>query len=648
MSLKSLIKEYFVNKENKKYEQLLAQKQVTYPLWLTQMEEVWRSGQTPKEVPEFVVLLFSEGEPAEYALRNIGACFASHPSAEIVYADEDVYENGTFQMPWFKPDWSPDLLESYLYTGSMLAVRMEHFQKIKSFYDKIDPASWEALFADRTGNVYRITDYEAVEKWLHHCVAVGYRKKSAAIAHLPQILFHAHGAKEQEKFFAPSAFLQSRRAALLKGFYENHVLAVPAGTPVVSVIVPSKDNPAVLEQCLQSLAKAADIPCEVIVVDNGSGEENKQKVQALLLNLPQMQGTGEKLTADYLYEPMEFHFSKMCNLGAAKARGELLLFLNDDVTLTEGGISELAVRALRTYTGAVGIRLLYPEGNRIQHAGITSLPMGPVHKLQGLQSDGAYYAKTGSVVGNFLAVTAACLMVEKAKFEAVGGFEDSLAIAFNDVDLCYKLAEQGYYNVCVNDKYAFHHESLSRGADESPEKVRRLLRERDVLFGRHPDYMERDPFYSPHLNHDGLDVRIAPAYQTSRNVCEKPTACARAKAFAKAREDECVMVRVEDVRDGVILGYSVVLGDDNACYEKKLLLQARDDGTVYHLPVVGQYRPDLEENLPDQTNVALGGFWVDVTGAELPAGEYRIGVLAGNRVNGVKLYHFSNRSVAIQ
>ena len=108
------------------------------------------------------------------------------------------------------------------------------------------------------------------------------------------------------------------------------------------------------------------------------------------------------------------------------------------------------------------------------------------------------------------------------------------------------------------------------------------------------------------------------------------------------------MVRVEDVRDGVILGYSVVLGDDNACYEKKLLLQAQDDGTVYHLPVTGQYRPDLEENLPDQTNVALGGFWVDVTGAELPAGEYRIGVLAGNRVTGVKLYHFSSRSVAIQ
>lgn len=291
------------------------------------------------------------------------------------------------------------------------------------------------------------------------------------------------------------------------------------------------------------------------------------------------------------------------------------------------------------------MKLLYPSDCRIQHAGITNLPMGPVHKLQTLTDDKVYYGKANRLVGNFLAVTAACLMVEKKKFLEVGGFETSLAVAFNDVDLCYKLYEAGYSNVCINDRYAYHHESLSRGADEPAEKVRRLLRERDILFSRHPGLYGRDPYYSDYLNRDGLDVRIVPGYPTSKNHCQKVTEGLTGTKLSAYREDPCLLVRVEDLRDHNLYGYTVVLGDDNSHYAFSLVLRQEESGQVLVIPLERQYRPDLEENLPDQRNVALGGFWVDVSGLNLQGGSYSIGMLAKSRVNRTRLLQFSNRSL---
>ena len=168
---------------------------------------------------------------------------------------------------------------------------------------------------------------------------------------------------------------------------------------------------------------------------------------------------------------MEFNFSKMCNLGAKAATGEYVLFLNDDIeAIDDVWLDAMLSHAQKKHVGAVGAKLYYPDSNTIQHAGITNLRLGPVHKMQFLQDVRPYYDGRNIFDCNVIAVTGACLMVRKTVFEECGGFSEDLAVAFNDVELCFRLYEAGYYNVQCNSAVLYHHESLSRGNDESKEK----------------------------------------------------------------------------------------------------------------------------------------------------------------------------------
>ena len=725
MGIKSLVKQMLTEKENKRYAGLLADRKCTYGKWLADREREWSSygvgaavrdsgaetiardfragaatGDSRAETTagdsagtmDFVLILASRGEIADYAIKNIGAYFAAHPEIQVLYGDEDVWEYrkesagvGVLEKkcPWFKPDWSPDLLDSCCYFGSLTAVRRNRWNEMFAFYERFYPGQWQRLFGSvaeeapmefqgegtgeehRTGGSpgqesrYEVTNLEAYEKWLFDCVSAGYRKNSPYVGHIPQILFHACSEEEQGRFFGSSEFLQTRRRSLMYSFFQNYVEREDVHGPLVSVIIPSKDQPDILRQCVESVKPAgADLPCEIIVVDNGSEAENRAKTEKMLRE--EAAGiNGPELPIRYIYRPMEFNFSAMCNIGAEEAKGELLLFLNDDVVLQDGCVEEMAARAARMYTGAVGLKLLYPDTGRIQHAGITNLPMGPVHKLQSMKDDKEYYGMANRGCRNFLGVTAACLMVEKEKFQEAGGFAEELRVAFNDVDLCFKLYEAGYHNVCLNHIYGYHYESLSRGDDESEEKLERLLGERAKLYERHPGLEGKDPYYSPFLNRDGLDVRIAPAYLTAGNQAQNVKRTESVADLENCREDRCLMIRVETAGNRKINGWSVILGDNNACYDKILLLRKRsqaskDSGVsdprqedIYGIQLEGQYRPDLEENMPDQTNVALGGFWLELAEDLLPAGTYQIGIYARNRVTGLRLRNWSNRFVEL-
>lgn len=691
MGIKSLVKQVLTEKENKTYDRLLADRKMTYGEWLEEQEKLWaeerklwsRDGESSGKVSEnrsvlseadaengeFVLILAADGETASYAERNIRSFFLKNPEVMVLYGDEDVLTTaGECMAPWFKPDWSPDFLDSCLYFGSLVAVRRQRWQIMRESYELIYPGHWQQLFGEENPErVYRVKDLTAYEKWLHDCVSAGYERSISVVGHIPQILFHAR-KEEQVRFLEESDYLRARRRELCISFFQNFVDSENAQKPAVSVVIPSKDQPDILRQCVESVKKAgADIPLEMIIVDNGSEPENKARIEVMLGDEASVGMDGREFQIRYLYEPMEFNFSRMCNLGAEASKGELLLFLNDDVVLEDGCIAEMAARAARIYTGAVGVKLLYPDTGRIQHAGITNLPMGPVHKLQSMPDDRDYYGRTNRCCRNFLAVTAACLMVEKEKFAEAGGFSEELRVAFNDVDFCFRLHELGYYNVCVNDIYAYHYESLSRGDDESAEKLKRLIGERRKLYERHPELEGRDPYYSDYLNRDGLDVRISPAFLTARNRPQSVTGIRPLGGLAGYREDKCLLVRVEDVRDGEIVGWSVVSGDNNACYERKFLLRnisetktcsktdcqlplgkrsgTEPSVTVYGVALQGQYRPDLEENMTDQTNVGLSGFWLELLGEEIPTGSYQIGVAARNRVTGLKLINWSNRTV---
>lgn len=611
MGIKSFLKQGMAYGLDKQYEKKCASRKILYKDWVASMEEA-ESSSTGERVEAVFLSDAENGAWADDAKERAETFLSAHPEVCVVYGDEDVETApGQYENPWLKPCWSPDTYLWKDYLGEAVAVR-------KSFYEKAEEKSRDGLLK----------------------AAGGFTKGCQSIAHINGILFH----RKTDWFTGETNSSMTREKTA--GGQTDCRDAKKQGMPYISVIIPSKDNAVVLKKCLDTLKKtAADISYEVLLVDNGSGEAVKKKIEEMTADAPDIL---------YIYEPMEFNFSKMCNLGAERAKGSLLLFLNDDIEATHTGwLSDMAKLAERPHVGAVGCKLLYPDTDKIQHAGITNLPMGPVHKLQFLRDNKCYYDNRNRGIRNVSAVTAACLMVRREVFEEAGGFCESMQVAFNDVDFCFTLLEKGYYNAVCNHIHLLHHESMSRGADESEEKLKRLHRERTMLYDRHPGLNGKDPFYHDWLNRTGLDTRIQPAYRSGREIADVQAAKEVAKesneayVLKNARKDRCLLVRIEAADASHISGYGVVLGSDNACFNGKLLLERKGrQPAVYELDFTEQYRQDLQENMPDQKNVALCGFHVNIA-EPLPEGEYRIGMLATDKISGSSLMNYSNRTFIV-
>ena len=663
--------------QDKRYERALAARKMTYSQWIEEKEKLWRAEERSKTEEErsraeersnaqeerdraeersdaeekkdsaesleteLVSFCGKDGEITSLAENAVKQYFISHPQAVLVYGDEDVKAEGKRKSPWFKPDWSPDTLRAWFYLGHTAFVRRDW---LLTQVGQLEELQEELLTEERSKELSKvISSLSEEERQLLVCrlceQAGGFEKKSNRIGHIPQILFHSKSIEEQRRFLdAPIAGYEKQWERL-----ESSKEEVRTG---VCVIIPSKDHPALLEQCISSVLatcgeeflldtgfSAQEISLEFIIVDNGSTEENKQRIEAFLSGLP--------VKNQYLYQPMVFDFARMCNLGAKAATGKLLLFLNDDVECREAGwLVQMVKTALRPYVGAVGLKLYYPGGKKLQHDGIVNLPMGPVHKLQFLVDDREYYFGRNTKDCNVLAVTGACLMVARERFQEAGGMCEELKVAFNDVDLCFQLWKLGYKNVVINSSSAWHHESLSRGNDEAKEKLSRLRKERRILYERQEELAGWDPYYPQGLSGEFLDTGIRFSYLTGGNHLQEGegalTPFTEETAF---REDPCLMIRIERCDSGIITGWCCVLGDDNACYDKYLLLKDKD-GKIERLLLQGQYRPDLEENMPDQKNVALSGFEVHLPEAIL-SGKL-LGAAAVNRITGLKLLSFSN------
>lgn len=658
MGAKKLAKQILTERENIRYRFLRNKRKGDYSGWLERQRRLWQE-ENERVMPgeaddrDYVFLCAGKGVLTACARKSIICYFRMHPKVQLLYGDEDVRgADGKACFPVFRPDWSPDVMDSRFYFGSIVAMRKEFFAEAEEM------VSQGTLQRTAKPNDYLVADFPEYVRWMHHCaeLAGGYRKGSCGIGHLAQILFHCESREELSRYGEGTPWHQERSRELLDAFRKGIAEDGSREDVLVSVVIPSRDHPLLLEKCLKAVRDTAEGQrLEVIIVDNGSSPENREATEKLISGL-----SDETVKVTYLYRPMEFNFSRMCNLGAEAAKGRYLLFLNDDVELAvQGSIEQMAALAARPYTGAVGMKLYYPESHKIQHAGITNLPMGPVHKLQFLEDGAACECICRGNV-NYLAVTAACLMIERKKFQEAGGFAEELQVAFNDVELCFKLYEAGYRNVCMNDCYAYHHESLSRGDDETMEKLERLLEERERLYERHPELEGTDPYYSIHLNREGLDTKIRPACETAGNTVQEYDKFLAEKTLPACRRDECVMVRIEAVRRSGICGWSVVLGDNNACYEKELMLKRvsedfspdgdewfRSPNGVYVIPLTEQYRPDLEENMPDQVNVALSGFCVRLKANLLAPGRYRLGVAVKHRITGARLMNWSDRFLQI-
>lgn len=610
-----------------------------------------------KEV-DILILTLYEGELSEFAAALIRSVFSQNGSIILIYGDEDVriQAQGERKEPWFKPDWSPDRFLSSYYFGGLIAVRREALRAVleenKTFVMEGKSLQDEQQML-----------YELLHKLIRIHGGFSERKERglAPVYHIRQVLFHSRKpGYEQIRELSLSGTMQCMRS--------------DAARDLISVIIPSKDNPEVLFCCIHSLLERTHTayPYEIIIVDNGSKDLNRRKIEAELEDIRSMNPTTAGFT--YIYRPMEFNFSDMCNLGAENAKGNFFLFLNDDMEILQADWLELMIEKVALpYAGAVGAKLLYPNSNIIQHAGITNLRVGPAHKLQFLSDEKVHYYGMNRGVHNMLAVTGACLLLRREAFDRAGGFCRELAVAFNDVDLCYTLYEKGYYNIVRNDVVLYHHESLSRGKDgESEEKQLRLLREKDLLYERHTMLYGKDPFYHPYLTTDMLETDYSPAcrYQVTLDMPWAKVTKLRSIP-AGAREDSCLVVGMECAMDiykwkyGVkapmesgkiqdeemgyyFQGYSFVIGADNACFLKKLLLRDRENGVIFEILVDERYRKDIKDNLNDQLNVDLTGFAAKVKMNVLPKGNYQFGMLAQDRCSRLKLVNWSSWTLEVQ
>lgn len=436
-----------------------------YKNWQLSMTETAEAGVAMAQ-GEYVLFMYGTDSLQPTALCEIAKKIEECPEADVIYGDEDhLDEEGKRCQPLFKPDWSPDTLMNTMYWGNFVVYKRALLQKIGVCEDPYDRALRTAEMTDH-------------------------------ICHIPKILYHQGGAVRQEEAHRREKLVQEA-ALLRRGLTaevkrgdgrSNCICYAMQGEPCISIVIPSKDNFPVFRRCVESiLEKTTYANFEIIVIDNGSNLDHKLNYE----NFCQEKGVK------YFYIKAPFNFSAMCNSGAEKAGGDYLLFLNDDMELiTEDWLERLAGQAQLAHVGAVGAKLYFPESAKIQHSGLVNLTGGPQHLFWGCEENNVYVWEKCTTNANYSAVTGACLMISAKKFHEAGGFAIELPVAYNDVDLCYTLAERGYYNVQRNDVKLFHHESLSRGKDGADrKKFRRFVRERDKLYERHPSFCGKDPFY---------------------------------------------------------------------------------------------------------------------------------------------------------
>ena len=437
---------------------------------------------------EFVGLLDHDDLLAPNALYEIVKILQDHPQADALYTDEDkvTTELDEHFQPHLKPDFNLDLLRSNNYICHFFVVRKSIVEKAGGFRKEFDGAQ----------------DYD----FIFRCT-----ENAGEVLHVPEILYHwrTHKASTADnpasKMYAFEAGKRAIEAHLERtgtkgevshtqdlGFYR--VKYPVQGKPLVSVIIPNKDEKETLQTCLEMLEKNTGYQnFEIIIVENNSTTDE------IFRYYKELSGNRK---IHLLRWGKEFNYSAINNFAAAHAKGEYLLFLNNDVkSINPDWLEEMLGVCQRPEVGGVGAKLIYPD-NTIQHAGCV-IGMGGIagHMFVDMPADRTGYLHKASLLQDMSAVTAACLLMKKEVFEQAGGFTEELAVAFNDVDLCLKVRKNGY--LIVYDPYAklYHMESKTRGAEDSKEKVRRFQTEIEYMRCHWIDILKNgDPCYNKNLS----------------------------------------------------------------------------------------------------------------------------------------------------
>lgn len=448
---------------------------------------------------DFIAFADHDDELTPNALFECVKAINEKPQTLVIYTDEDKMsmDGHKFFQPHFKPDYNPDLLCTVNYICHLFVVSRKVIEKVGGLRSEFDGAQ----------------DYDFVLR----CVEA---VKDEEICHIPKILYHwrchedSTAENPESKLYAFEAgrrAVQAHyertgiRAEVFKGEYLGlyRTKFIRDHDPLISIIIPNKDHIDDLKRCMESIEQKSTYKnYEYIIVENNSTDsatfEYYKKLEA------------ENPKVRMVYWDGVFNYSAINNYGASFAKGEYLLLLNNDTEIINPDcLEELLGYCMRKDVGAVGARLYY-EDDTIQHAGVV-IGFGGIagHCFVQQKRGTTGYCHRIICAQDYSAVTAACMMVKKSAFDAVGGLSEELAVAFNDIDFCMKLRKAGY--LIVYNPYAelYHYESKSRGLEDTPEKVARFNKEIATFEKKWPEILENgDPYYNPNLTLKSQDFSL--------------------------------------------------------------------------------------------------------------------------------------------
>lgn len=442
------------------------------------------------------------------ALAHVASEIEAHPEARLIYSDEDKIDlAGVHSQPFFKTDWNPELFLAQNYINHLGVYETEMLRSLGGFREGYEGSQ----------------DYDLALRFSEHI-------RAEQVRHIPRILYHwrmAPGSVAQAAEAKPYAKEAARRALrdhLQRKNVAGRVEACPENNeahrviyalpepPLVTIIVPTRDRTALLRRCLESLRDLTDYSrFEIVVVDNGSSE------MEALEYLRRLEAESQ---ARVITDAGLFNFSRLNNLAAAEARGEILAFLNNDIEVTEAGwLTEMVSHATRPNVGAVGARLWYANGT-LQHGGVI-LGLGGMagHAFEGLPRRHPGYFDRAFLQTDCSAVTGACMLVRKDIFAEAGCFDEKhFAVNFNDVDFCLRLRQRGLRIIWTPYANLIHHESASRGSERTPEAKEEFLREAAHLREKWGAQLLCDPFYSANfsLQKPGYEIAFPPRHEQRR------------------------------------------------------------------------------------------------------------------------------------
>ena len=447
---------------------------------------------------EWIALFDHDDLLANDALFWVVLSINKNPDLALIYSDEDKIDNkGRRSNPYFKSDWNYQLFLSQNMISHLGVYKSDIFKKIGGFRKGYEGSQ----------------DYDLALRFIDHI-------DHSQIIHIPRVLYHwrihqdSTSVGSEKKPYAViaaqkaiSEHLERKAIRAEVEILPTHMYrvryALPEIQPLVSIIIPTKNNPIILKQCINSiLEKTSYSNYQITVVDNNSDDNETLDYIGSLKS-------HERISVSL--DARDFNFSAINNKASQNAGGEYLCFLNDDTeVISEDWLSEMVSIAAQPGVGAVGAKLLYPD-NTLQHGGII-LGIGGIgsHAHKFIPDDNNGYFNRASLIQEFSAVTGACMLVKKSIFDEVGRFDEkNLTVAYNDVDLCLKMKQKGYRIVWTPYAELYHHESISRGNDIHPDKRKRFLKEIEFMNKTWGDIIGNDPAYSPNLTLTSEDFGLA-------------------------------------------------------------------------------------------------------------------------------------------